>query len=77
MNAETNKMTNELHQAGNLSERDFAALGLNTLAYVKPAEEGDGYMIHAADGTPLGQAESHEVALFAVRHYGLDPVSIH
>ena len=75
MNTEQNKMTNEANQSGHLSERDFAALGMDAFAYIKPA--GVGVIIHAADGTVLGQAESLELAAFAVRQHGLDPVSIH
>ena len=76
MNAEATNTTVTAQELAHLSERDFAALGMNEFAYIKPAAE-NGFMIHAADGTPLGQAASHELALFAARHHGLEPLSIH
>lgn len=76
MNMEHNERTGKTNETSYLSERDFAALGMNELAYIKPAVDA-GYVIHAADGTALGQAETHELAAFAVRHHGLDLVSIH
>ena len=75
MNTQENKMTVETNPLAHLSESDFAALGMDALAYIKPA--GAGVMIHAADGTLIGQAESQELAAFAVRQHGLDPVRIH
>ncbi len=76
MNMENTERTAKTNETPYLSERDFAALGMDALAYIKPAK-GAGFMIHAADGTPLGTAETLELAAFAVRHHGLDPVSIH
>ena len=75
MNAEQIQKGAIAQKLAHLSERDFAAFGMNEVAYIKPADAG--FMIHAADGTPLGQAESEELALFAVRHHGLEPLSIH
>jgi hypothetical protein len=76
MNAEQIQKSAKALKLAHLSEHDFAVFGMNELAYIKPTD-GPGFMIHAADGTPLGQADSHELALFAVRHHGLEPLSIH
>lgn len=76
MNAELNQKNAAAQKLAHLSERDFAAFGMNELAYIKPGE-GASFMIYAADGTPLGQAETHELAQFALRHHGLEPLSLH
>ena len=62
-----------------LSPRDFAALGVDKLAYVKQiAQDGElRFEVHAADGTAVALLESWEVAYAAVRENGLVPVSVH
>lgn len=62
-----------------LSAKDFAALGAQQIAYVKPiAMEGElRFEIHAADGTPVALAESAALAFAAVRQNGLEPLSVH
>lgn len=62
-----------------LTQKELTLLGMNDLAYVRHVsdETGSGYMIHAADGTPLGVAESLELALGAARRHGLDPQYLH
>ena len=71
---------NPMDRTPPLTPRALAQLGLQHLAYIRQvrAEEGaEGYMICAADGTPLGIAERREGAIAAVRQHGLEPVSVH
>lgn len=62
-----------------LSPQDFAALGVDKLAYVKQiAQDGElRFEVHAADGTAVALLDSWEVAYEAVRENGLVPVSVH
>ena len=75
-------MTN-LNTHVEMTVRDFLALGLRDLAYVKPAAVTEGestqtvFEIHTADGTTVGTAPSRELAFAAVLQNGLQPVSIH
>ena len=62
-----------------ISTRDFAMLGGEDVAFVKPVE-ADGkmsYSIHAADGTERGRVSDREVAFAAVRQHDLEPLSVH
>ncbi len=62
-----------------ISTRDFAMLGVEDVAFVKPVE-ADGkmsYSIHAADGTEMGLVSDREVAIAAVRQHELEPLSVH
>ena len=59
--------------------RDFEALGLEQLAYVKPVQV-DGrtvFAVHAADGTEIAVMPDREVARAAIRQHDLEPVSVH
>ncbi len=59
--------------------RDFEALGLEQLAYIKPVEV-DGrtaFAVHAADGTEIAVMPDREVACAAIRQHDLEPVSVH
>lgn len=62
-----------------LSPTDFAALGMNDLAYVKPVivEDQNGFAIHAADGTTMAVVTDHDVAFAAIRQHELEPVNVH
>lgn len=62
-----------------LSPQDFAALGVDRVAYVKPiARDGElRFEIHAADGTAVALLDSWEVASAAVIQNGMVPVSVH
>lgn len=62
-----------------MSEKDFAAFGLEIVAYVRPAvvDGVAGYAVHAADGTPLTMAPVRSVAFAAARQQNLAPVSVH
>ena len=48
-----------------MTPHDLAVLGLQGVAYIRTieAEGRDGYMIHAADGTEIGVAQSRELAI--------------
>ncbi len=62
-----------------MSSTDFAAFGLQELAYVKQVEmsEQPVYAIHGADGTALTAASSREIAFALVRQNDLEPLSVH
>jgi hypothetical protein len=62
-----------------MSLQDFAALGLNDIAYVKPVliEGEPAFAVHAADGTEMIVLPKHEVAVAAVRQHELEPMSVH
>jgi hypothetical protein len=62
-----------------LTAQDFAALGSQNLAFIRPVEEGGSVQwgIFSADGTPIGLAPSRDVAFAAVRQHELEPVSVH
>lgn len=62
-----------------LSAQDFAALGLNDLAFVKPVlvEGKTVYAIHAADGTAMALVEEKDIAEAAIRQHDLEPLAVH
>ncbi|HEY0837563.1 MAG TPA: DUF1150 family protein [Azospirillum sp.] len=62
-----------------LSSQDFAAFGVDHVAYVKAVEvDGNpGFAVHAADGTPLTVLPNRDVAFAAVRQNDMEPVSVH
>jgi hypothetical protein len=78
-------------RAPSLSAADFAALGVQGVAYVrrilevadaKAGKKGGGepivvFAIHAADGERIGGAPSRELAFAAIRQHGLEPVDAH
>ena len=57
----------------------FAALGVNRLAYVRPAviEGRTVYAIHSADGSEIGMMAEREIAFAAVKQHDMEPVSVH
>jgi hypothetical protein len=61
-----------------MSPQDFALLGMQHLAYIKPSVVDGvlGFSIHAADGTQIGIAESRDLALAAVKQHDLEPVNL-
>ena len=65
--------------AVSLSSRNFANLGLEEIAYVKPTVENtkQSYAIHAADGTRLAVVEDRLVAVAMIRRHDLEPISLH
>jgi hypothetical protein len=62
-----------------LSENDFLAFGVNTLAYLKPAvlNGQEIYAIHAADGSQLALVANREVGFAAMMQHDLEPVALH
>ncbi|WP_137176709.1 DUF1150 family protein [Roseomonas sp. AR75] len=63
----------------NLSVQDFARLGLEELAYVRPVvlNGARAFAIHAADGTPIGAAPSSQLAAAAILQHEMEPVAVH
>ncbi|WP_029008597.1 DUF1150 family protein [Azospirillum halopraeferens] len=62
-----------------LSPEDFAAFGVNHVAYVKQVDTNGAitFAVHAADGTPLTVLPNRDVACAAVRQHDMEPVSVH
>lgn len=63
-----------------LATQDFAALGLNQIAYVKDGvfQGAKVQEVFAADGTKIAVLGSgRDVAFAAVRQQNLEPVSVH
>jgi len=62
-----------------LTSRDFLALGIHDVAYVKPVqiENRTAYAIHAADGTPLSVMDDRDSAVGIILHNALEPVTLH
>lgn len=63
-----------------LSDEQFAALGVNRIAYVKAVAGADGvivYEVHAAEGSKIAELTDRAVAFAAVRQYDMEPVSVH
>jgi len=61
-----------------LSPRDFAALGLDHLAFVKPiiVDGQRAFAIHAADGSELAVFDDRDSAFVAARRNDLEPVGV-
>lgn len=62
-----------------ISPSDFAAFGVNQLAYVRRLETPQGAVvgIFAADGTQMALAASRELAFAAIRQHDMEPLSQH
>ncbi len=62
-----------------LSAAQLAKLGMAQVAYVKPImlDGSEAYGIHAADGTPMAVAESHDVAVAAILQHEMVAAAIH
>lgn len=62
-----------------MSAMDFAAYGLQEVAYVKPVIVDDevAFAVHGADGTPLAVIDSRETAFAVIRQNDMEPVSAH
>ena len=63
----------------NLSAQDFAALGAQDIAYLRPVilNGALAFAIHAADGTPIGAAPSAQLAAAAIRQHEMEPALVH
>lgn len=63
-----------------LSHQDFLKVGLDQIAYIRPVDAPDdqtSYSIHAADGSEIIRLESIDLAMAAIRHNDLHPVTLH
>ncbi len=64
-----------------LSPQDFLKVGLDQIAYIRPVDDGPdihgGYSIHAADGSEIVRLETMDLAIAAIRHNDLHPVTLH
>jgi len=62
-----------------ITAQDFAAMGMQQFAYVRPAMVNGivAFTIHAADGTQIGMAPNRDIAFAAVIQHELEPVSLH
>lgn len=62
-----------------LSARDLAMLGLNDIAYVKPAMVNGklAFSIYSADGNQIGIAPDKATAFAGIRQHELEPLSVH
>jgi hypothetical protein len=63
----------------NLSAHDFARLGVEDVAYLRPVllNGAQAFAIHAADGTPIGAAPSAQLAAAAIRQHEMEPALVH
>ncbi len=67
-------------KTGRISVAEFAALGLEYIAYVKPVVLDDGRAacaIHAADGQEITTVEDRDIAFATVIRNDLEPLSVH
>ena len=62
-----------------MTEEDFAALGADEVAYIKPVSMPAGirFGIFAGDGREIGLAEDFEAAAFAAARHDYLTVSLH
>ncbi len=76
MNEDSGRM---LGLAGKMSSRDFAAWGVEDVAYVRKVviDGKSAWAICAADGSGIGVAPDRDLAFAAARQNDLEPVSVH
>jgi hypothetical protein len=62
-----------------LSHIDFARLGADVMAYMRPVvlNGARAFAIHAADGTQIGAAPSLPLAAAAIRQHEMEPLLVH
>lgn len=62
-----------------MTDEDFAALGADDVAYIKPMSMPNGirFGIFAGDGREIGLADDYETAAFAAAQYDFHTVSLH
>lgn len=62
-----------------LTPMAFARLGMEQVAYVRPVMVNGvpAWAIHAADGSPMGVAESADLAMAAIVQHEMIPVRVH
>ena len=69
-----------LHRPEQLSEPDFLALGLQHIAYIRPAKTDRGtpvFGVFAANGQQMGVVETADLAVAAIKQQDLEPVWVH
>ncbi len=61
-----------------ITSQDFAAMGLQQVAYIRPTVVNGvtTFTIHAADGTQIGVAPTHDVAFGAIVQNELEPATL-
>jgi hypothetical protein len=68
-------------RVSDMSQQDFARLGLNHIAYVRAVGADDtedaGWAIHAANGQRIGTAPTPEQAFAATRQHDMEPMNVH
>lgn len=67
-------------KSGHITAAEFATLGLEHIAYVKPVILDDGRAvcaIHAADGQEITTVEDRDIAFATVIQNDLEPLSVH
>jgi len=71
--------TNAIPAFTQMSPTDFAAIGLNQIAFVKATvvEGQPVFAVHGADGTPLTVVKDRDLAFAVVRQNDMEPVSAH
>lgn len=62
-----------------LSNLDFARLGADAVAYLRPVllNGAVAFSIHAADGTAIGAAPNADLAAAAIRQHDMEPMLVH
>ncbi len=77
--AEADRVVLSAQVLRNLSARDFAMLGNQEIAYLRPVilNGATAFSIHAADGTPIGAAPSAQLAAAAIRQHEMEPALVH
>lgn len=72
--------THETASWNELPTQEFAALGLQSVAYIKPKSLENGrvrYAIHSADGNEIAVVADRELAFATVRQNEMEPLSVH
>jgi hypothetical protein len=77
--AETERVVLSNQVLRNLSTRDFAQLGNQVIAYLRPVvlNGAPAFSIHAADGTQIGAAPNALLAAAAIRQHEMEPALVH
>ncbi|MHA1538533.1 MAG: DUF1150 family protein [Alphaproteobacteria bacterium] len=68
------------HKADQITEAEFATLGLEHIAYVKPVVLDDGrvaFAICSADGQEITRVEDRDIAFATIQQNDLEPLSVH
>ena len=62
-----------------ISSAQLESFGMDKIAFVKPVmtENGQAFVIHAADGTPMAIASTASLAAAAIIQNGMQPTLVH